>query len=360
MISWGNNQAYQQELLEICNMDLALDILKNQRILVTGANGMICSYLVDLFMKVNSQKKLNLHITALVRSEEKGKARFADYLESENFLLLAGDVCQIEVFDNHFWDYIIHGAGNAHPIAFATQPVETMMSNILGSVNLLNYALSRKTVDEVKKILFLSTGEIYGHAPIEQENGWKENEFGMIDSMDIRSCYPESKRAAETLFCSYEKEYGIHSVIIRLAYIYGATITEENSRADAQFLRNAARGEDILMKSTGSQFRSYCYLQDAACAILVALLNGKSGEAYNVANKDSNLTILEYAKQLATTFGVEIKMELSETVEKAGYSKMKQEILDASKLEKLGWMPQNNINQGLQKIKNILKDERNL
>ena len=360
MISWGNNLAYQQELLEICNTDLPFDILKNQKILITGANGMICSYLVDVLMEANLQKNLNLQITALVRSEEKGRARFEKYLESQSFLLLVGDVCQSEVFENNLWDYIIHGAGNAHPIAFATQPVETMTSNFLGSANLLNYALSKKSVAEVKKILFLSTGEVYGHAAIEQETGWKESDYGMIDSMDIRSCYPESKRAAETLFRSYEKEYNIHSVIVRLAYIYGATITKDNSRADAQFLRNAVIGEDILMKSTGSQFRSYCYLQDAACAILIALLIGISGEAYNVANKESNLTILQYAKQLAATFGVKIRMELPETVEKEGYSKMKQEILDASKLEKLGWKPQNNIKQGLQKIKNILIDEGNL
>ncbi|NTV79465.1 MAG: NAD(P)-dependent oxidoreductase [Clostridiales bacterium] len=146
-------------------------------------------------------------------------------------------------------------------------------------------------------------------------------------------------------------------MIIRLAYIYGATITEDNTRADAQFLRKAAASQNIVMKSTGSQFRSYCYLQDAASGILTALFNGESGEAYNVANKESNLTILEYAKQLATTFGVTIHMDLEETGESAGYSKMKQEILDASKLESLGWIPKNTINQGLQKIKAILEDE---
>ena len=357
MKSWVKNQAYQQELLEICKMDLAFDILKNQRILITGANGMICSYLVDLFMKMNSLKKLNLQITALVRNEEKGKLRFEDYLQCEDFLLLSGDVCKSTVFENHHWDYIIHGAGNAHPAAFVAQPVETMTSNILGSYHILEYALSQKNIGEVKKILFLSSGEIYGHAPIERESGWKESDFGMVDSLEIRSCYPESKRAAETLFRSYEKEYGIQSVIIRLAYIYGATITEDNTRADAQFLRKAAASQNIVMKSTGSQFRSYCYLQDAASGILTALFNGESGEAYNVANKESNLTILEYAKQLATTFGVTIHMDLEETGESAGYSKMKQEILDASKLESLGWIPKNTINQGLQKIKAILEDE---
>ena len=355
IMTWGNNKAYQEELMEICYLDIPYEKLSNQRILITGANGMICSYMVDVFMKLNAVRNLNIHVTALIRSRDNAKKRFADYLDQDNFTLLVGDVCHKDLFMHQSWDYIIHGAGNAHPKAFATQPVETMKANIVGTINLLDYAVSQEVKNRVNKIVFLSSGEIYGHAPAKKKSGWSEDTLGIVDSMNVRSCYPESKRAAETLCQSYYHEYGIQTVIARLSYIYGPTITADNTRADAQFLHNALMGEDIVMKSDGKQLRSYCYLQDAAEGILLLMLEGKEGEVYNIANSDSNVTIRQYAECLAETFGVEIRMELPDDIEKAGYSRMQREVLDATKLCEIGWKPKNNLRDGMRRMKNILE-----
>ncbi|MDD3138676.1 MAG: NAD-dependent epimerase/dehydratase family protein [Lachnospiraceae bacterium] len=355
MGNWLENQYYREELEELCKLEIPYANLQNQNILITGANGLIGSYLVDVFMKMNTVMNLDLHVTALTRSKEKSQKRFADYLDIESFDLLIGDVCHREIYKNRRWDYIIHGAGNAHPKAFSIQPVETMKANLLGTMNILDYAVSQEVTNCVKKVILLSTGEIYGHAKLTDDKGWKESDIGMVDSMEVRSCYPEGKRAAETLCQSYYQEYGIRAVVARLCYIYGATIQSENTRADAQFLRNALRGETIVMKSEGKQVRSYCYLQDAAAAILFLLLEGKSGEAYNVANADSVASIKEYAECMATAFGVKIRMELPEHAEQKGYSKMQREILDAAKLRELGWRPGNTLPDGMKKIKKILK-----
>lgn len=357
IITWGNNRAYQEELMDMCNLDIPYEKLSNQRILITGANGMICSYIVDAFMKMNVIRNLNIHVTALIRSKDNAKKRFADYLDQDNFTLLVGDVCHKDLFLHESWDYIIHGAGNAHPKAFATQPVETMKANILGTLNLLDYAVSQEVKNSVKKIVFLSTGEIYGHAPVEKQSGWTEDTLGNVDSMNVRSCYPESKRAAETLCQSYYQEYGIQTVIARLSYIYGPTITADNTRADAQFLRNALEGNDIIMKSMGTQLRSYCYLQDAAAAILQVMLSGQAGAAYNIANSDSNVTIREYAECLARVFEVGIHMDLPDEIEKSGYSTMQCEILDAAKIRELGWKPRHNLSSGMRNMKNILQED---
>lgn len=354
---WGSNKAYQEELMELCHLDIPYEKLRNQRILITGANGMIGSYLVDILMKMNAVHGLNLDVTALIRSKDNAKKRFADYLDQDHFTLLLGDVCQKELFANQTWDYVIHGAGNAHPKAFAAQPVETMKANIAGTINVLDYAVSQEVRNHVKKIVLLSTGEIYGHAPIEEESGWTEDTMGVIDSMSVRSCYPESKRAAETLCQSYYSEYGVQAAIVRLSYIYGATVTTDNTRADAQFLKNALEGREIVMKSAGTQLRSYCYLQDAAEAILWVMLSGLAGEAYNVANAGSNVTIREYAECLAKVFGVEIRMEHPDEIEKSGYSTMQYEILNAAKLQKLGWQPHHNLQAGITKTKNILQNQ---
>lgn len=351
---WGSNKAYQEELLELCHLDIPYEKLLNQRILITGANGMIGSYLTDVLVKMNKILNLKMSITALARSKEKARRRFADYLDQDGFELMLGDVCQRDLLNGHTFDYIVHAAGNAHPKAFAMQPVETMKANLLGTINILDYAVSQEIQNKLKKIVFLSSGEIYGETDMISETGWTEENIGMVDSMNIRSCYPESKRAAETLCTSYYNEYAVCTIVARLSYIYGTTVPDENTRADAQFLRNAVLGESIVMKSLGKQLRSYCYVQDAVEGILILMLKGKEGEAYNIANKNSNVTIRQYAESLAEIFGVKICMELPDNIEKNGYSKMQCEILDATKLYEIGWKPKNDLRDGMRRMKNIL------
>lgn len=351
---WGSNKAYQEELLELCHLDIPYEKLRNQRILITGANGMIGSYLTDTLVKMNKILNLKMRITALARSKEKARRRFAEYLDQDGFELLVGDVCQKDLLKGQTWDYIVHTAGNAHPKAFAMQPVETMKANLLGTMNIMDYAVSQEKRNKLKKIVFLSSGEIYGEATMISDAGWTEEIIGMVDSMKIRSCYPESKRAAETLCLSYYKEFNVRTIVARLSYIYGATVPEENTRADAQFLRNALRGEDIVMKSQGKQLRSYCYVQDAIEGILILMLKGKAGEAYNIANKNSNITIRQYAESMAEIFGVKICMEIPDNIEKNGFSKMQRELLDATKLCEIGWKPKNDVKDGMRRMKNIL------
>ncbi|MFT3984492.1 MAG: NAD(P)-dependent oxidoreductase [Lachnospiraceae bacterium] len=330
---------------------------RNKRILVTGATGLIGFSLIKALLEINQSEELGLHITALVRNREKALERFDEYNGQNAFLLLTGDVCREEIFCGQAWDYMVHGAGNAHPKVFAMQPVETMKANLLGTMNLLEHAVKQKSMQEVKKILFLSSGEIYGEAEMPDEKGWREECAGLVDSMRLRACYPESKRAAETLCTAYYKEYEIPAVVARLSYIYGKEVLSDNTRADAQFLRNALAGEDIIMKSEGMQMRSYCYVEDAVNALILLLLEGDAGEAYNVANHASVATIREYAMTLADVFQVGIKTELPDTLEKSGYSQMKKEVLNAEKLYELGWNPRYDLKAGMKKMNRKDADE---
>ncbi len=329
---------------------------KHQNILVTGANGLIGSELVSELLLANREYNLHLHITALVRDRERALKRFAILPEYNDCTLLIGDVCQKELYVGGKWNYIVHAAGNAHPNAFSTQPVETMKANILGTCNLLEYAKEQENQNAIKKIVFLSTGEVYGETPLPDEKGWREEAAGTVDSIQLRACYPESKRAAETLCKSYFEEYGVPVVVARLSYIYGAFVPEKNSRADAQFLRRAVHGEPIVMKSEGKQLRSYCYVKDAVTAILLLLLKGASGEAYNVANENSVATIREYAETLAHVYGVGIETELATKVEQKGFSKMQREVLNAQKLVQLGWKPNFDLMMGMENMRNRTKE----
>jgi nucleoside-diphosphate-sugar epimerase len=204
------------------------------------------------------------------------------------------------------------------------------------------------------RLLFVSTGEIYGENPAITD-GFSESDFGRVDSMNPRACYPESKRAAETLCASYTRQYGVDAVVARLSYVFGPTLSDRNTRADAQFLRKALAGEDIVLKSAGAQVRSYCYVTDAVCALITLLLAGENGQAYNVASNDSVHSIREYAETLADLAGVGLTFDLPPEAERQGYSAVTRAVQNPAKLEMLGWRAKNTLVQGLSRTLEILK-----
>ena len=315
--------------------------LLHKSILITGANGLIASVLTDRFAYLNIEENSEIELYVLVRNREKAERRFKDYLEQKWFHIIIQDVCE-PLRLNCKLDYIIHAAGNAHPLAFSTDPVGTMKANLLGTIQLLEYA--RKY--GIEKFLYVSSSEIYGENPT-YVNGFTEDSWGRIDSMNPRACYPEGKRAAETLCASYASQYKIAVNVVRPGYIYGAEITRDNSRADAQFFRCAAAGKNIIMKSTGSQVRSYCYVEDTASAILTVLTKGTAGEAYNIANRNSNVSVKEFAQTIADCAGVDLEFEIPEDMEVRGYSKVTRAVLAPDKLEDLGWKAGYSLEQGI-------------
>lgn len=310
--------------------------LQNKSILITGANGLIASYLIDYLMYLNKTKNTNINIYAMSRSRLKLEQRFKN---TTDLTIVEQDLNKTFEFDEKI-DYIIHTAGNAHPLAFSKYPVDTMKTNLLGTINLLELATKYNA-----KFLYLSTGEIYGNNI--DKKPFTEFDLGIIDTKSPRSCYPESKRAAETLCISYHSQYNVDVNIARLCYVYGSTITDTNSRADAQFLRNAINKQNIVMKSSGLQERTYCYVADCISALLIILLNGKSGEFYNIANPNSIVSVRDYANTLAKIANVELIFELPDDIEKRGYSKNADSILDSTKLQSIGWKPFYDIETGL-------------
>ncbi|MCR5269284.1 MAG: NAD(P)-dependent oxidoreductase [Lachnospiraceae bacterium] len=314
--------------------------LSDKRILITGCTGLIGSALTEELIRMNDADGRNNTLTLLVRDLSKAKDRFGPLCDRADVKLLQGDVTDAAILLDYVWDIIIHAAGPAHPLAYSKFPVETMQANLLGTMNLLDHARKQKeTGQPIRKFIFFSSGEIYGDAGMKSEKGWSEDVPGTVDSMKERSCYPESKRAAETLCRSYFKEYDIPALAVRLGYIFGMGIHQDNTRADAQFLRKALAGEDIVMKSDGMQLRSYCYVKDAVDAIILLMTKGEAGEAYNIANADAVATIREFAKTMADAFRVNLVFDIPDEVERAGYSRMKKEVLNPEKLYDLGWKP---------------------
>ncbi|MBP5423129.1 MAG: NAD-dependent epimerase/dehydratase family protein [Paludibacteraceae bacterium] len=335
------SEDYWKEVNKVLNCVPDVKILKGKSVLITGATGMICSIVVELLFKLNMSYDANILIYLAGRSREKVSSRFVPFKEGTDFFYVKYDAtseCTIEVVP----DYIIHGASPADPASFIKQPVETMLANLWGLKTLLD--LTKQ--NPMTRLLFISSSEIYGQK--KEKRPFVESDFGYVDILNPRACYPSSKRAAETMCSAYHEEYGVDFVIVRPGHIYGPSITEKDSRASAQFIRNAKNGDNIIMKSSGSQLRSYCYTLDCASAILTVLLKGRCGEAYNISNPQSVVTLRELADCLAMKAGVITLFEEASDQELSSYNMMDNSSLNSNKLMCLGWKSCFNLDKGIE------------
>ncbi len=333
----GEMSSYKQDILNIFQVDLPWGELSGCNILITGATGLIGGCLVETLMM---NPKRDYQVYASGRNQARAMERFKDFSNDESLHFIKYDV--IEPLDSDIrFDYIIHAASNGSPNFFAQKPVEVMKSNLYGLVNLMEYGLAHG----MKRMLYVSSGEVYGEG---DGRVFTEDYSGYVDCTKPRSCYPSSKRAAETLCVSYVEEYGADVVIARPCHVYGPHFTEQDNRVYAQFIRNVLRGEDIVMKSTGEQFRSWCYVVDCVSALLHILLKGKCGEAYNIADEKSNISIRELAETIAEIGSQNIVTNAPNTDEKKGFNVVTKSVFSTRKLEYLGWKSICSIKEGLQ------------
>lgn len=326
-----------------------LDELAGKSVMITGCTGLICSAVVDVLIRWNETHREKIHILAAGRSEEKIADRFAPYNMEDWFQFIPYDAASTEnVLDRHC-DYIIHGASNASPNMIIKEPVETMLSNFVGTKFLLDYAREKGA----KRFLYISSSEVYGKK--DGSSPYRAGEYGYIDLLNPRNSYSVGKRAAETLCASYAEQYGVESVIVRPGHIYGPTASLSDNRVSSAWAYAVARGEDIVMKSDGAQIRSYCYCLDCASAVLKVLLKGQNVCAYNISNLHSVISIKQMAEILAESAGVKLKMELPTEAEKKGFNPMSNSSLDSSELIELGWQGLFGAKRGFSHTVEILK-----
>lgn len=326
---------YLQDIRSLFETGLDLSTLNDSRILVTGATGLIGSCLVDVLL---TNPHRNYQVYALGRNEERARQRFNNYWETADFHFIRHDISLPLDSDIRF-DYIIHAASNASPNFFKEKPVEVIKSNIIGVENLMEHGIRHG----MKRMLFVSSGEIYGEGDGRE---FTEADSGYVNCATPRACYPSSKRAAETLCVAYAAEYGADVVIARPCHTYGPYFTESDNRVYAQFIRNLLDGKDIVLKSRGEQYRSWLYVVDAAHALLTILTKGAKGEAYNVADEQSNITIRALAELLAGAEDRQVVFDIDDA--NGNTTPITRATFSTQKLAQLGWRPLTTIAEGLQ------------
>lgn len=329
-----SSKTYLQDLdYTLSKTDLFSD-LHNKSVFITGASGLIGSAIVDLLLRYSELHDGCITVLAGGRSKTSLLERFCKYTDCPYFHFIPYNASTSNELNFHT-DYIIHGASNASPSKIQSNPVETMLDNFCGLQELLTYA----TKHNVKKTVFISSSEVYGTRCTLENKPFLETEYGFIDLLNPRSSYSIGKRAAETLCASHAYEHNLPVSIVRPGHIYGPTARPDDNRVASSFAYAASSGKDLVLKSDGSQIRSYCYMLDCATAILTVLLHGKPASAYNISNLDSIISIRNLAELYAKSGNVKLSFDLPTTKEKEAFNPMQNSSLDSTSLESLGWIP---------------------
>ena len=351
-MSLYDNALYMEDVRNVCSLDLPWEKLKDKSLMLSGATGLLGSFLVDVILKKDASDGLNCTVYALGRNKAKAMSRFSRHAEDDHLIFRPYDVNQpLECEGIGTVDFVLHLASNTHPVQYSTDPIGTITTNIIGLQNMLDFAAGHNA----ERFAFASSNEIYGENRGDVEL-FDEGYCGYIDSNTMRAGYPESKRCGEALCQAYKAQKGLNVVIPRFTRSYGPTMQMSDTKAISQFIKKCIAGEDIVLKSAGTQFYSYTYMADAVSGLLTVLLKGGNGEAYNIAEEHSDIMLKDLAAVLAGISGRKVVFEIPDAVEAAGYSKATKARLDGHKLMKLGWKPAYDIQTGMARTIAVLKD----
>lgn len=324
---------YLADLDAIASCGANWSVLDGATIAVSGATGMVGTFLVDALMRMMRAGKLDANVLALGRNEARARERLP-YFDDARFSFAEMDVSVPGARPAASADVVIHLASTTHPRAYATEPIGTITSNVVGLQNLLEWALDCAGSDA--RFVFASSVEVYGQNRGDVER-FDESYCGYLDCNTLRAGYPESKRLGEALCQAYASERGARVYVPRLPRIYGPTLLSSDTKALSQFLHKAVAGEDVVLKSEGTQEFSYLYVADAVSGLLWVLTRGDAGAAYNVADPSGDVRLRDLAGMIARAGGGEVVFELPDEVERKGYSTATKALLDGSRLRALGW-----------------------
>jgi nucleoside-diphosphate-sugar epimerase len=317
--------------------------------LVTGATGLIGSVLVDAIMLLNSTKNTNIRVIAASRNLKNLHSRFKHHLDNDLFIPLQTDIRKSLTIDEKI-DSIIHLASNTHPLLYATEPISTINTIVQGTANIFDLAYKKKC----SRVINASSVEIYGENKGDVYK-FKEEDCGYINCNTLRAGYTESKRLAESMSQAYIREKTIDIINARFGRVYGATFISTDTKSTSQFITSASNSEDIVIKSKGEQEYSYIYVVDAVTALLTMLVKGESGIAYNVAHNEVK-TLNDFAAILTKYSGSKIVHKTANGPESEGYTRVERALLNCHKLEAIGWSADYNLDKGIERTLQILKE----
>ncbi|XP_073129727.1 UDP-glucuronic acid decarboxylase 6-like [Henckelia pumila] len=325
-ISQGENNGTAKPPPEPSPLRKAKFFQANMRILVTGGAGFIGSHLVDKLME-NEKNEVVVMDNYFTGSKDNLK----QWIGHPRFELIRHDVTEpllIEV------DQIYHLACPASPIFYKYNPVKTIKTNVIGTLNMLGLA---KRVGA--RILLTSTSEVYGDPLVHPQT---EDYWGNVNPIGVRSCYDEGKRVAETLMFDYHRQHGIEIRIARIFNTYGPRMNIDDGRVVSNFIAQAIRDEPLTVQLPGTQTRSFCYVSDMVDG-LIRLMEDEHTGPINIGNP-GEFTMLELAETVKEMINPRVKIITVENTPDDPRQR-KPDITKANQL--LGWEPKIKLREGI-------------
>lgn len=338
-----------QEDIEILAKQLNYVRLRNSTILITGASGLIGSQIIMLLDYLNTTQNLKIKIIALGRNLNKLQQKFS---KIQNIDYIETDVLNPIIYKSNV-DFIIHCASVTQSKDFIMSPVDTILTTIDGTKNLLSFAKDKN----IKGFVYISSMEVFGQ--VSSSEKLKEPDLGYIDLTNVRSSYSESKRMAELLCLSYAQQYNLPIMIARLSQTVGPGFKYDDNRMSVQFARAVIENHNIKLFTEGKSSFCSIYTRDAISGILTILLNGKQGECYTVSNSATFASvkkIAELVSQLDLMNHIKVEINLCNS---GMYPPEYNLNLDTSKLEALGWSPQVGLREMYERLIMSLKGYNN-
>ena len=263
-----------------------------KKILVTGGAGFLGSHLCDRLIEQGHQ------VTCLDSFFTGNERNVAGLVGNPAFTLIKHDV--VDPIHIESLDEIYNLACPASPVHYQYDPIHTMKTSVLGAINMLE--LARRTG---AKVFQASTSEVYGDPSVHPQ---PEEYWGNVNTIGIRSCYDEGKRAAETLFFDYQRTYKLNIKVVRIFNTYGPRMTADDGRVVSNFIVQALRGQDLTIYGDGSQTRSFCYADDLVAGFM-ALMNSHDSVVgpINMGNP-GEFTMIELAEKVLRLTGSSSKL----------------------------------------------------
>lgn len=324
----------EEDIMEIAKFIKKVGI-QNQKILITGATGLLGSLMAKGFLEANNKFDLQNKVYVLVRNEDKAYKVFDKYLNN-NLVILKGDIREKITLSEDI-DFVYHAAAVTTSSVMVSNPVDVIDISINGSKNIFDFALTHNA----KSVVYLSSMEVCGQ--IRAEDKLDESKLGYVDLYSARSCYPESKRMVENLAYCYSQQFGLNIKVARLTQTFGAGVDYKDPKIFNSIARSVIENKDIELLTKGDSVRDYCYTTDAINAILLISTNGKKGECYNIANENTNMSIFDMSNYVAKNIAASrIKVVIKEG-DNSKYMAPSIIKLDTAKLKSLGWEPKHDL-----------------